>query len=60
MGFDVGHRRAGGSRDALECADLIDDVGNQIVGRDVDEASAEPGQVAIAHLRSDAHATLGS
>jgi hypothetical protein len=59
MGFDVAHRRAAGVRDRLQRADLIDDVGEQILGRHVDEASAESGQVAVAHLCSDAHPGLG-
>ena len=45
--------------DRLQRADLIDDVGEQILGRDVDEAPAESGQVAVAHLCSDAHPGLG-
>jgi hypothetical protein len=60
MGFDVRHRRAGGVRDRLQRADLIHDIGKKILGCDVYEAPVEPGQVAIAHLRSDAHAALGS
>jgi len=57
MGFDVRHRRAGGGRDALQSADLIHDIGDEIFGGDIDESPAEPGQVAIADLRSDAHTT---
>ncbi len=34
----------------LQCADLVDDVGGEVDGRDVDEAPAEPGEVAVAHL----------
>ena len=30
MGFDVGHRRAAGSRDRLQRTDLIDDIGKKI------------------------------
>ena len=59
MGFDVGHRGAGRLRQPVQGADLIDDVGQQILRCDVDEAPAEAGQVAIAHLRADAHAALG-
>jgi len=59
MGFDVGHRGTGCRRDRLQRADLVHHVGDQIFGGDVDEAPAEPGQVAIAHLSSDPHATLG-
>jgi hypothetical protein len=59
MRFDVTHRGAGRLRQSVQGADLIYHVGKQIVGRDVDEAPAEAGQVAIAHLRADAHAPLG-
>ena len=59
MGFDVAYRGAGRVRDRLQRADLVDDVGNQVLGGDVDEAPAEAGQVAIAHLRSDANAAFG-
>jgi hypothetical protein len=43
----------------VQGADLIHHVGEQIFRRDVDEASAEAGQVAVAHLCADAHAALG-
>jgi len=59
MGFDVRHHRAGGLGGRLQRADLIHGIGKKIFGCDVYEAPAEPGQVAIAHLRSDAYATLG-
>ncbi len=59
MGFDVGHRRAGRLRESVQRADLIDDVGEQILWRDVDEPPAESGHVAVADLCADAHAALG-
>ena len=59
MGFDVRHRRAGRLGDSVQRADLIHDVGEQIVRGDVDESPAEPGHVAIADLCADAHTTLG-
>ena len=45
-------------RERLQRADLVDDVGGQIVGRDVDEAPSEPGEVAVADLGADPDAVL--
>ena len=59
MGFHVAHRRTRRLRNRLQRADLVDDVGDEIFGGHVEEASAEPGRVAVAHLRPDGHAALG-
>jgi hypothetical protein len=59
MRFHVRHVASGGPGDALQSADLVDDVGGQVLRCGVDEASAEPGEVAVGHLRPDAHASLG-
>ena len=45
-------------RQRLQGADLVDDIGRQVLGRRVDEATAESSQVAIAHLRADPHPPL--
>jgi len=59
MGFDVRQRRTGCLGQPLQRADLVHDVGEEIVLRHVDETAAETGQVAIAHLCPDAHAAFG-
>lgn len=46
-------------REALQGADLIDHVGGQVLGRDVDVAPAEAGQVAVGDLRADADTASG-
>ena len=59
MGFDVRHRRTRRVRESLQSADLIDHVGGEILGGDVDVAAPESGEVAIPHLRADSDALVG-
>ena len=58
MRFDVTDRRPGGVSQRLQRADLVDDIGGEILGADIDVASAEAGQVAIAHLGADPNPPL--
>ena len=59
MGFDVADGRPGGLGQGLQGADLVDHVGGEVFGADVDVAAAEARQVAVAHLRADPYAAFG-
>jgi hypothetical protein len=51
--LDVAHAGAGHPAHAVQRSDLVDDVVGQLLGGDVEEPAAEPGQIAIADLRPD-------
>ena len=57
--LDVAHPGTGHPGEPIECADLVDDLVGQGRWRDVDGPPAEPGQVPIAHLRTDHDSALG-
>ena len=59
MRLHVRDPRAGHPGERLERADLVEHVGAKIVRLDVDEAPAEPGEIAVADLGADRDAALG-
>lgn len=58
VGFDVGQVGAGGAGEAVEGADLVEDVGFEVGGWDVDEAASEAGEVVVGDLCADANAVV--
>ena len=57
--LDVADPAAGDAGEGVQRAELVEHVGGQVVGGDVDEPATEPGQVAVADLGPDAHAAFG-
>jgi hypothetical protein len=51
--LDVAHSGAGDPAEAVQRADLVEHVVAEVVERVFDPTAAEPGQVAVAHLRPD-------
>src|SRR5205814_830850 len=51
--FQVSDLISGRAREGVERAELIDDVGRQLRGRDIDPAATEAREVAIADLSAD-------
>jgi len=59
MGFDVTHARARRTSEGIQRAHLVEDVGEQVSGGDVDAAAPEAGQVVVADLGADRDAPRG-
>ena len=60
MRLDVAHPGTGRPRETVERhRDLVDHLGGELVGVDVDEAPPEAREVAVADLGPDGNATLG-
>ena len=56
MGFDVGNLRSHRSGRRLESADLVDGFRSQIIGVVIHVSPTETCEVAVTHVRADAHA----
>ena len=59
MRFHVAHLAPDHPGEGVERADLVDDVGAQLVAGHVHRPAAEPGQVAVADLGADPHIARG-
>ncbi len=58
MRFHVGNLGAMEGRDRLQGADLVGDVGLQLLDGEIDDAAAEPLEVGKARMGADRHAVL--
>lgn len=57
--LDVARAGARVAREGVQGTDLLERVGLQVIGRDVDETPPEPGQIPVAHRRAEGDTAIG-